>query len=124
MKKITILTMGIFLMAGVAIAGESMMQSESNVKEKTTQSTTTLQGNMDQTGEVRHDSTTVEKRREETTSGDMGMGATSRGKVEVEKNRSKTTIESSDEGVPGTPQEYQRKSETHHEHSTTEVEKK
>src|SRR5581483_45734 len=122
MKKFGMLSMAILLTAGVAVADESMTQSESNVKEKTSQSTTTVQGNADQRGEMRHDSTTVEKRRQTTTSDDMGEDATTREKIEVEKKHSKTTTDSSDEGTPGSTQEYHQQSETH-QHSTTEVEK-
>jgi hypothetical protein len=121
MRKFGILSLAFLFTTGVAIAGESMMQSEKSVKEKTTQSTTNLQDNADVTGEVQHKSTTVEKQRQ-TTSDDMD-GMTASEKIEVEKSRSKTTTESGDDSIPGSTQEYRQQSETHH-HSSTEVEKK
>lgn len=124
MRKVGIFSIAILLTAGVAVAGEGITQSERSTKEKTTQSTTTMQGDVDQTGEVRHKSTTVEKRHQATTSDDMDGDTTAREKIEVEKNHSKTTTESTDAGLPGSTQEYHRQSETHHQNSTTEVEKK
>ena len=122
MKKFGILSLAFLLMTGVAVAGESMTQSEKSVKEKTTQSTTNLQDNTDVTGEVQHKSTTVEKQRQ-TTSDDMDGNVSASEKIEIEKRRSKTTTESSDVGIPESTQEYRQQSETHH-HSSTEVEKK
>jgi hypothetical protein len=122
MRKFGILSLAFLLSAGVAVAGENMMQSEKSIKEKTTQSTTNLQDNMDPSEAVRHESTTVEKQRQ-TTSDDMDGNLTASEKVEMEKRRSKTTTESSDESIPGSTQEYRQQSETHH-HSSTEVEKK
>ena len=122
MRKFGILSLAFLLTAGVAVAGESMMQSEKSVKEKTTQSTTNLQDNTDVTGEVQHKSTTVEKQRQ-TTSDDMDGNVSASEKIEIEKRRSKTTTESSDVGIPESTQEYRQQSETHH-HSSTEVEKK
>jgi len=124
MKKIGILGMAILFTNGVAVAGESMTQSERNMKEKTTHSNTTMQGNADQTGEVKHKSTTMEKQQQTTASDDMDGDATTRERVEMERKGSTTTTESSDAGAPGSTQEYRRQSETHHQHSTTEVEKK
>jgi len=123
MKKIGILGMAMLFTTGVAVAGESMTQSERNMKEKTTQSTTTMQGNADQTGEVKHKSTTMEKQQQTTASDDMDGDATTRERVEVERKGSTTTTDSSDAVAPGSTQEYLQ-SETHHQHSTTEVEKK
>jgi hypothetical protein len=122
MKKFGILSLAFLLTTGVAVAGESMMQNEKSVKEKTTQSTTNLQDKMDPSGAVRHESTTIEKQRQ-TTSDDMDANVTSSEKVEMEKKRSKTTTESGDVSIPESTQEYRQQSETHH-HSSTEVEKK
>jgi hypothetical protein len=122
MRRIAILSAAVLLMTGVAVAGEDITQSEKSVQEKTTHSTTTLQENADQTGETRHNSTTVEKQHQTTTSNDMDGNAGTHKKVEVEKNRSKTTTESNDEGIPGSTQEYHQQSETHHQH-TTDIEK-
>jgi hypothetical protein len=122
MRKFGILSLAFLLSAGVAVAGENMMQSEKSIKEKTTQSTTSMQDNMDPSEPVRHESTTVEKQRQ-TTSDDMDGNLTASEKVEMEKRRSKTTTESSDDSIPGSTQEYRQQSETHH-HSSTEVEKK
>ena len=122
MRKFGIFSLAFLLSTGVAVAGESMMQNEQSIKEKTTQSTTDLQGDMDRTGEVRHKSTTVEKQRQ-TTSDDMNGNVSASEKIEMEKRRSKTTTESSDVGIPESTQEYRQQSETHH-HSSTEVETK
>jgi hypothetical protein len=122
MRKFGILSLTFLFTTGVAVAGESMMQNEKSVKEKTTQSTTNLQDNMDPSGAVRQESTTVEKQRQ-TTSDDMDGNVSASEKVEVEKSRSKTTTESGDDSIPGSTQEYRQQSETHH-HSSTEVEKK
>ena len=100
MKRIAMLSAAILLTAGVAVAGEAVIQSEKNVEEKATHSTT-VQDNDDMDGNM-----------------------TTRKKVEMEKKRSKTTTESNDEGLPGATQEYQHQSETYHQHSTKEVEKK
>jgi hypothetical protein len=122
MRKFGILSLAFLFTTGVAVAGESMMQNEKSVKEKTTQSTTNLQDNMDPSGAVRQESTTVEKQRQ-TTSDDMDANVTSSEKVEMEKRRSKTTTESGDVSIPESTQEYRQQSETHH-HSSTEIEKK
>jgi hypothetical protein len=95
MRKFGILSLAFLLTAGVAVAGENMMQSEKSIKEKTTQS----------------------------TSDDMDANVTSSEKVEMEKRRSKTTTESGDVSIPESTQEYRQQSETHH-HSSTEIEKK
>jgi cytoskeletal protein RodZ len=122
MKKIWILNIAILLMAGVAVAGEDMMQNETNVKEKTSHSTTVQEGANQ--AQKEYESTTVEQQREATTSDDMDGDKTTQEKVEVEKKHSQTkTSEDIDPSSPGTAQEYSHKSETHHEHTTKEVEK-
>jgi len=122
MKKIWILNIAILLMAGVAVAGEDMMQSETQVKEKTSHSATMQEGTNQ--AQKEHESTTVEKQHQTTTSDDMDGDKTTQEKVEVEKEHSKTkTSEDIDPSSLGTEQEYSHKSETHHEHTTKEVEK-
>ncbi len=121
MRKVVIGSMAILLMTGMAFAGESMMQSEKNVKEKSVHSTT-VQENAGPVGETNHNSTIVEKRRQTTTSDDMDGDTTTREKVEVENHRSKTTTQSNDQGSPSsTRQGYQQKSETYHQKTTKEV---
>jgi hypothetical protein len=122
MRKFGILSLAFLLTSGVAVAGESMMQNEKSIQEKTTQSNTEVQNNTNPAGEMSHKSTTVEKQ-QQTTSDDMDGNVTASEKIEMEKRRSKTTSESSDVGVPGSTQEYRQQTETHH-HSSTEVEKK
>jgi hypothetical protein len=123
MRKIWILHIAILLMAGVAVAGEDMTRSETNVKEKTSHSTTLQEGAHQ--AQKKHESTTVEKQRQTTTADDMDGDTTTREKVEVEKNRSKTTTsEDTDSPSLGAAQEYYQRSETHHQHTTEEVEKK
>src|SRR5262245_3466471 len=102
MRKFGIFSLAFLLTTGVAVAGESMMQNEKSIKEKTTQSTTNLQDNMDPSGAVRHESTTVEKQRQ-TTSDDMDGDVTASEKVEMEKRSSKTTTESGDDSMPDSP---------------------
>jgi len=122
MKKIWILNIAILLMAGVAVAGEDMMQSETNVKEKTSHSTTVQEGANQ--AQKTHESTTVEKQHQATTSDNIDEDATTQEKVEMEKKRSKTTTsEDTDSLSPGATQEYRHQSETHHQHTTKEVEK-
>jgi len=123
MRKIWILNIAFLLMAGVAIAGEDMMQSETNVKEKTSHSTTVQEGANQ--AQKKYESTTVEKQHQATTSDDMDGDTTTQEKVEVEKNRSKTTTsEDTDSPSLGVGQEYHQRSEMHHQHTTKEVEKK
>ena len=122
MTKFGILSLAFLLMSGVAVAGESMMQSEKSINEKTTKSTTNLQNDVDQAGELSHKSTTVEKQRQ-TTSDDMNGDVSTSEKIEMEKRRSKTTTESNDTSIPESTREYRQQSETHH-HSSTEVETK
>jgi Tfp pilus assembly major pilin PilA len=122
MKKVAVLSSAILLIAGVAVAGE-MTQSEQKVKEKSSYSTT-VQEDANQAKEKEHKSTTVEKQRQTTTSDDMTGDTTTR-QVEVEKKRSQTTTsEDTDSVAPGATQEYRHQSETHHQHTTKEVEKK
>jgi len=122
MRKFGILGLAFLLTSGVAIAGESVMQNEKSIHEKTTQSNTDVQNDTNLAGEMSHKSTTVEKQ-QQTTLDDMNGNVTTSEKIETEKRRSKTTSESSDVGVPGSTQEYRQQTETHH-HSSTEVEKK
>lgn len=122
MRKLAIFSTIAAFVAGVAIAGEDLTQSESNVKEKTTHSTTTtVQGNPDHSGKTQHHSTTIEQQRRTTTSDDMDGDTTSREKVEVEKHRSKTLTERNDESLPRSTQEYHQQSEAYHQHTTKEV---
>ena len=122
MRKIWILNIAILLMAGVAFAGEDMTQSETSVKEKTSHSTT-VQEDADQ-AQRKHESTTVEKQHQATTSDNMDEDATTQEKVEMEKKHSTTTTsEDTDSLSPGSVQEYRHQSETHHQHTTKEVEK-
>ena len=125
MRKVEILSIAILLMAGVAVAGEDVTQSEKNIKENTTHSTT-VQENVDQTGQKRHKRTTVKKQRETTTSDNTGADPTTRKRMEVEKKSSTTTTsEGTDaDDSPGAVREYHQQSETHHEHTTKEVDKK
>jgi len=121
MKKIWILNIALLLMAGVAVAGEDMMQSETNVKEKTSHSATMQEGANQ--AQKTHESTTVEKQRQDTTSDDMSGDVTTQEKVEVEKKHSKTkTSEDMNPSSSGSAQEYRHHSETQ-QHSTKEVEK-
>lgn len=120
MRKIWILNIAILLMAGVAVAGEDMMQSETNVKEKTSHSATMQEGTNQ--AQKEHESTTVEKQRE-ATSDDMNGDEATQEKVEVEKKHSTTKTEGIDPSSPGSTQEYRHQSETHHQKSTKEVEK-
>jgi cytoskeletal protein RodZ len=122
MRKIWILNIGMLLMAGVAVAGEDMIQSETKVKEKTSHSATVQEdGNQAQKD---HESTTVEKQHQATTSEDMDGDTTTRDKIETENKHSQTTtLEDTDSSSPGSEQEYRHQSETHHQHTTKEVEK-
>jgi len=57
MRKIWMFNIAILLIAGVAVAGEDMTQSETNVKEKTSHSTTMQEGaNQAQKKIRKHDS--------------------------------------------------------------------
>jgi hypothetical protein len=122
MIKVLIGSIALLLMTGMAFADDSVTQSERNVKEKTIHSTT-VQENADPTGETSHNSTSVEKRRQTTTSGDLDGDTTTREKVEVENHRSKTTTQSNGEVSPQSTQEYHQQSETYHQHTTKEVDK-
>jgi cytoskeletal protein RodZ len=118
MRKIEIFSIAILFMAGVAVAGD-VTQSEEHSKESTMHSTT-MQGNADQTGEMRNKSTTVEKRRQTTTSDDMDGDTTTHENVEMEKKHSQTTTsDGSDGNTPGSTREYHQ-SETHHQDTTVE----
>jgi hypothetical protein len=108
-------------MAGVAVAGDYGTQSEKKVKETTTHSTTMQEGVNHPQGKT-HESTTVEKQ-QKTTSDNMDGDTTTRNKVEVEKKSSHTTT-SPNPHSSGATQEYRHQSETHHQNTTKEVEKK
>jgi len=110
----------ILLMAGVAVADDSMTQSETKVKEKTVQSTT-MPEHVAQPVEKKYKKTRIEKQRQTTTSDDAEGSITTQEKVEMEKQHSKSTSESSDEGSLGSTQEYQHHSESY-QHTTKETE--
>ena len=123
MRKVGIVSAAFLFLASVAVADEKVTQSENTVQEKTVQSTT-MQKDADQLGMKQSESTTVEKQRETSTSDDKGEEITNK-RVEVEKKSSTSrTAEGTESHSPGAIQEYHQQSETHHQHSTTEVEKK
>ena len=122
MRKIWILNIAFLLMAGVAFAGEDMTRSETRVQEKTSHSAAVQEdGNQAQKN---HESTAVEKQRQTTTSDEIDGDESTREKVEMEKKHSQTTTsEDTDSPSLGSEQEYRHQSETHHQHTTKEVEK-
>lgn len=123
MRKVGIVSVAVLFLASVAVAGEKVTQSENTVQEKTVQSTT-MQKEADQPGMKQSQGTTVEKQQETTTSDQMGDEITNK-RVEVEKKSSTTnTAEGTEAHSPRAVQEYHQQSETHHQGSTTEVEKK
>jgi hypothetical protein len=123
MRKVGIVSAAVLFLASVAVAGEKVTESENTVQEKTVQSTN-MQKEADQPGMKQSQGTTVEKQRETTTSDQMGDEITNK-RVEVEKKSSATsTAEGTEAYSPGAVQEYHQQSETHHQGSTTEVEKK
>lgn len=124
MKKFSLLSAALLLTASVALAGETVTQSENQMKEKTVRSTT-VQDDIDQPAMEQHQSTTLEKKRETTTSNAPGDDPTLRTRTGVEQRRSETsTSETTESRSPGPVQEYSHQSETHHQHTTTEVEKR
>ena len=124
MKKLSLLSAALLLTASVAVAGETVTQSENKVKEKTVRSTT-MQDDIDQPAMERYHSTTVEKKRETTTSNSTGDDSPINTQTGVEQKRSETsTSETTESHSPGAVQEYRHQSETHHQHTTTEVEKR
>lgn len=120
MKKHLILSGAILLLAGVAGAGETVTQSEQNIKEKTTHSTT-VQENAAQPPERTYKSTTVEKHQQTTRDNADGL-TTTQEKMEVKKERSINNNETGNENPVGSTQEYQHHSETH-EHQRKIIER-
>ena len=119
MKKVAMLSSAILLIAGVAGAGE-VTQTEKKVQEETSYSNT-MQDDADLARANKHESTTVEKRQQTTTSDDMNGDTTTR-EVEVEKKRSETSTSDDPNSVsPGATQEHSQQTETYHKHTTQEV---
>lgn len=122
MKKIGMFTVAALLLASGAVAGDGVTQSESRVKEHST----TMQGDATQPGTQQSHSSTVEKQQKTTTSAtdERGEEITDK-RVDVQKeSTTSSTTEGTGTNATESVQQHHQHSETHHRHSTTEVEKK
>lgn len=123
MRKLAIMSAAVVLMSSIGMAcSESVTRSEKSVQEKTSYSSS-VQDNRDRIGEQRYDSTTMEQKQRTTTSDDIAGSTTTREKVTTKERQSEIASPDLAERPLGAAQEYNEKSETFRQHTTTEVTK-
>jgi hypothetical protein len=114
MKKVTMLTVAVLLVGGVAFAEEQVMQQSKEVKEKTAHSTSVSPDYPGQPATHEHESTKVEKHQQTTTGNPDSVVSpeTAQKNVEVKK-KSSTTVTTEGAGNPLSDSETRSSVESH-----------